>query len=265
MIEVQGLVKSFNGVEVLRGISFTARDGEIAGLIGPNGAGKTTTLRMLYTVLRPDCGRALVDGHDAATDRLAVQKRIGVLPDNRGLYPRLTAREHVRYFGKLHGLSGPELEGRIDRLVKRLGMEGFANRHSKGYSNCQALKVALARALVHEPANVMLDEPTNGLDIPSSRAVRELIREIRDQGRCVLFSSHIMGEVEALCDRIIVISDGMIVADGSPEELRQATGEVESGEVFRATVRRAEARAGVGAEVVAGAKANTMPGNAGGA
>ena len=125
MIEVQGLVKSFNGVEVLRGISFTARDGEITGLIGPNGAGKTTTLRMLYTVLRPDCGRALVDGHDAATDRLAVQKRIGVLPDNRGLYPRLTAREHVRYFGKLHGLSGPELEGRIDRLVKRLGMEDF--------------------------------------------------------------------------------------------------------------------------------------------
>jgi sodium transport system ATP-binding protein len=238
MIEVQGLRKSFNGVEVLRGIDFSARDGEITGLIGPNGAGKTTTLRMLYTVLRPDDGHALVDGHDAVTDRLAVQRRIGVLPDNRGLYPRLTAREHVRYFGRLHGLGGNDLEARIDRLIERLGMADFADRRAKGYSKGQTLKVALARALVHEPANVMLDEPTNGLDIASSRAVRELIMEIRDQGRCVLFSSHIMGEVEALCDRIIVISDGRIVADGTPEELRQATGEGDLEEVFLATVNQ---------------------------
>ena len=236
MIEVQGLRKSFNGVEVLRGIEFTARDGEITGLIGPNGAGKTTTLRLLYTVLKPDGGRALVDGHDTATNRLAVQRRIGVLPDNRGLYPRLTAREHVRYFGRLHGLGGDELEGRIDRLMARLDMADFADRRSKGYSKGQTLKVALARALVHEPANVMLDEPTNGLDIASSRAVRTLIREIRDQGRCVLFCSHIMSEVEALCDRIIVISDGLIVADGAPDELRQATGQGDLEEVFLAAV-----------------------------
>jgi sodium transport system ATP-binding protein len=236
MIEVQGLRKSFNGTEVLHGIDFTARDGEITGLIGPNGAGKTTTLRMLYTVLRADGGRALVDGHDASIDRLQVQKRIGVLPDNRGLYPRLTAREHVRYFGRLHGLGGMELEARIDRLIDRLGMADFADRRSKGYSKGQTLKVALARALVHEPSNVMLDEPTNGLDIASSRAVRELIREIRDQGRCVLFSSHIMGEVEALCDRIIVISDGLIVADGKPDELRQSTGQGNLEEVFLAAV-----------------------------
>lgn len=236
MIEVQGLRKSFNDVEVLRGIVFTARDGEITGLIGPNGAGKTTTLRLLFTVLKPDGGRALVDGHDTVTDRLAVQRRIGVLPDNRGLYPRLTAREHVRYFGRLHGLGGDELEGRIDRLMARLDMADFADHRSKGYSKGQTLKVALARALVHEPANVMLDEPTNGLDIASSRAVRTLIREIRDQGRCVLFCSHIMSEVEALCDRIIVISDGLIVADGAPEELRQATGQGDLDEVFLAAV-----------------------------
>ncbi len=244
MIEVRGLRKSFNKIGVLRGIDFTARNGEITGLIGPNGAGKTTTLRMLYTVLRPDGGQAFVDGHDANTERLTVQRRIGVLPDNRGLYPRLTAREHVRYFGRLHGLGGPELEGRIDRLMERLGMEDFADRRSKGFSKGQTLKVALARGLVHEPANVILDEPTNGLDIGSSRAVRELIREIRDQGRCVLFSSHIMGEVEALCDRIIVISDGLIVADGKPEELRQATGKGDLEEVFLATVRQAEAASG---------------------
>ncbi len=240
MIEVQGLRKSFNGVEVLRGINFTARDGEITGLIGPNGAGKTTTLRMLYTVLRPDSGRAVVDGFDVAKDRIEVQRRIGVLPDNRGLYPRLTAREHVRYFGRLHGMNGTELEDRIDRLMERLVMEDVADRRSKGFSKGQTLKVALARALVHEPANVILDEPTNGLDIASSRAVRELIREIRDQRRCVLFSSHIMGEVEALCDRIIVISDGLIVADGEPEELRQATGRGDLEEVFLATVMAAE-------------------------
>ncbi|MBT6426301.1 MAG: ATP-binding cassette domain-containing protein, partial [Rhodospirillaceae bacterium] len=142
MIEVQGLRKSFNGTEVLRGIDFSARDGEITGLIGPNGAGKTTTLRMLYTVLRPDSGRALVDGIDVSRERLEVQRRIGVLPDNRGLYPRLTAREHVRYFGRLHGLGGAELEGRINRLIERLGMEDFADRRSKGYSKGQTLKVA---------------------------------------------------------------------------------------------------------------------------
>ena len=244
MIEVRGLRKSFNGVEVLRGIDFMARDGQITGLIGPNGAGKTTTLRMLYTVLRPDSGQALVDGHDASLERLEVQRRIGVLPDNRGLYPRLTAREHVRYFGRLQGLDGADLEARIDRLIDRLGMTEFADRRAKGYSKGQTLKVALARALVHEPANVMLDEPTNGLDIASSRAVRDLIREIRDQGRCVLFSSHIMSEVEALCDRIVVISDGRIVADGVPEELRQATGQADLEEVFMAAVTQ-----GTGANV----------------
>jgi len=232
VIVVEGLTKSFRNVQAVRGVSFVARDGEITGLIGPNGAGKTTTLRVLYTVLKPDSGRALVDGHDSVTERFAVQSRIGVLPDNRGLYPRLTAREHVRYYGRLHGLGGPDLERRIDRLFEQLGMADIADRRAKGFSKGQTLKVALARAMVHEPHNMMFDEPTNGLDIASSRAVRQLIRGMKEQGRCVLFSSHIMAEVEALCDRLVVIAEGRVVAAGTPAELRQLTGQRDLEEVF---------------------------------
>jgi sodium transport system ATP-binding protein len=240
VIVVDNLSKAFRSVQAVGGVSFVARDGEITGLIGPNGAGKTTTLRILYTVLKPDGGRALVDGHDSVTERFAVQRRIGVLPDNRGLYPRLTAREHVRYYGRLHGLNGPVLERRIDTLLERLGMQDIADRRAKGFSKGQTLKVALARALVHEPHNVMLDEPTNGLDIASSRAVRQLIREMRDQGRCILFSSHIMAEVEALCDRLVVIAEGRVVAEGTPAELRQMTGQRDLEEVFLRAVAGGE-------------------------
>lgn len=240
MIAVEGLWKAFRSVQAVRDLSFLARDGQITGLIGPNGAGKTTTLRILYTVLKPDRGRALVDGHDSVTERFAVQRRIGVLPDNRGLYPRLTAREHIRYYGRLHGMAGNALENRIEVLLERLGMADIADRRAKGFSKGQTLKVALARALVHEPHNVMLDEPTNGLDIASSRAVRQLIRDMRDQGRCILFSSHIMAEVEALCDRLVVIADGRVMAEGTPAELRQLTGHQDLEEVFlRAVDRRA--------------------------
>lgn len=236
MIEVKDVSKSFGQFEALHGVSFSARDGEITGLIGPNGAGKTTTLRVLYTVLRPDQGHARVDGFDAVEQRQEVQRRIGVLPDNRGLYPRLTAREHVRYYGRLHGMPGPALEARIQELMVQLEMEDIADRRAKGFSKGQTLKVALARALVHEPHNVMFDEPTNGLDISASRAVRGLIRGIRDEGRCVLFCSHIMPEVEALCDRIVVIAEGRVVADGTPEELRREAGQRDLEEVFLTTV-----------------------------
>ncbi len=236
MIEVKDVTKSFGSFEALHGVSFTARDGEITGLIGPNGAGKTTTLRILYTVLRPDQGHAVIDGFDAVQQRQEVQRRIGVLPDNRGLYPRLTAREHVRYYGRLHGMDKPVLEARIDELMQQLEMEDIADRRTKGFSKGQTLKVALARALVHEPHNVMFDEPTNGLDISASRAVRALIRSIRDEGRCVLFCSHIMPEVEALCDRIVVIAEGRVVADGTPDELRREAGQRDLEEVFLATV-----------------------------
>jgi sodium transport system ATP-binding protein len=234
MIEADSLRKTFRAVHALDGLSFTARDGEVTALVGPNGAGKTTTLRILYTVMRPDQGTARIDGLDTVTDRLAAQRRIGALADTRGLYPRLTAREHIRYFGRLHGLDGSGLEKRIDVLLDRLDMGEFADRRAKGFSKGQSLKVALARALVHEPANVMLDEPTSGLDIASSRTVRELIAEVRDQGRCVLFCSHVMAEVAALSDRLVVISDGRAVAQGSPDELRQRTGEEDLEDVFLA-------------------------------
>ncbi len=224
MIEVEDLRKAFGKVKALDGCSFTAADGEVTGLIGPNGAGKTTMLRILYTVMRPDSGSARIDGFDSVTQRRRVQSRIGVLPDTRGLYPRLSAREHVRYFGRLHGIEGRELERRIERLIELFAMADFADRPAKGYSKGQVRKVALARALVHEPRNLLLDEPTNGLDTASSRAIHGLIRDIRAEGRCVLFCSHIMGEVAAISDRIVVISRGRIVAWGTQEELLRRTG-----------------------------------------
>ncbi len=236
MMEVNGLHKSFKDLHALRGVNFIAQDGEITGLIGPNGAGKTTTLRMLYTVMSPDAGEAKVDGYNALSQRLEVQKRIGVLPDNRGLYPRLTAREHIRYFGRLHGLRGHMLEDRVNELIRDLDMDDIADRRTKGFSKGQTMKVALARAMVHDPQNLMFDEPTNGLDIAASRAVRELIKSLRDKGRCILFSSHIMQEVEALCDRIAVIAQGRIVAFGTPAELRQQTGHEALEDVFMKTV-----------------------------
>ena len=236
MIEVEGLVKSFKAVHALRGVNFCAGDGEITGLIGPNGAGKTTTLRIIYTVLKPDSGSARIDGFDTSRSARDVQRRIGVLADSRGLYPRLTAREHVRYFGRLHGLAGAALESRIDELVHMLDMGDIADRRTKGFSKGQTMKVALARALVHDPHNVLLDEPTNGLDVGAARAVRHLIRRIRDEGRCVLFSSHIMAEVEQLCDKLVVVDHGVVLADGSIDDLRRSTGKHDLEEAFmRAT------------------------------
>ncbi|NQV98580.1 MAG: ATP-binding cassette domain-containing protein [Rhodospirillales bacterium] len=232
MIEVQSLKKSFNDVVALAGIDFTARDGEVTGLIGPNGAGKTTALRIIYTVMKANSGSVLVDGFDTARQRLAVQRRIGVLPDGRGLYPRLTAREHIRYYGRLHGLAAADLEQRINTLCDILTMHEFIDRRAKGFSKGQTRKVTLARALVHEPHNLLLDEPTNGLDIASSRAVHGLIRSIRDQGRCVLFCSHIMSEVAAICDRIVVIAQGHIVASGTVPELMTQTGRENLEDVF---------------------------------
>lgn len=236
MIEVQDIYKSFREVHAVQGVSFKAPDGQITGLIGPNGAGKTTMLRILYTLLKPDRGRARVDGFDTVDQARQVQRQIGVLPDVRGLYPRLTAREHVRYFGRLHGINGSRLDDRIDKLIVTLDMAEFADRRAKGFSRGQQLKVALARALVHQPSNVLLDEPTNGLDVASSRAVRELIRQIRNEGRCVLFSSHIMQEVATLCDRVIVVSQGAVVHDGTLEGLLEATGCTDMEEAYLVAV-----------------------------
>ncbi len=221
MITAENLRKSFGTKRAVAGVSFTARDGEITGLLGPNGAGKTTTLRMLYTLLRPDQGRVLIDGFDAAVQPLEVRRRLGVLPDARGLYRRLTARENISYFAALQGLDAATTQRRIQILCEALSMQEIADRAAEGFSQGERLKTALARAIVHDPANVVLDEPTNGLDVMSTRSLREFLRALKKQGRCVLFSTHIMQEVTALCDRVVVISNGEVVADGTPETLRE--------------------------------------------
>jgi sodium transport system ATP-binding protein len=232
MIVVEGLRKQFGHVAAVQDVSFVARDGTVTGLLGPNGAGKTTTLRMLSGLMRPDAGRIAVDDVDVARDPAGAQRAMGILPDSRGLYPRLTAREHVRYFGELQGLDAPTIQERSALLLRELGLDAIADRRVAGFSQGERTKVALARALVHAPRNVILDEPTNGLDVMSTRAVRALIRSLRADGRCVLFSSHIMQEVSALCDRIVVIAHGTVVADGVPEDLRRQTGRADLEDAF---------------------------------
>jgi sodium transport system ATP-binding protein len=229
MIEVHDLHKSFatktGPVKAVQGVGFTARDGEITGLLGPNGAGKTTTLRMLYTLMTPDAGTVSVDGFDSVRQAEAVRRRLGVLPDARGVYKRLTARENIAYFGKLHGLSDAQIAARTAALSAALGMEDVLDRQAEGFSQGQRTKTAIARALVHDPRNVILDEPTNGLDVMTTRGLREFLRQLRGEGRCVIFSSHIMQEVAALCDRIVVIAKGRVMAAGTPDELRAQFGE----------------------------------------
>ncbi|KQX97634.1 ABC transporter [Rhodanobacter sp. Root480] len=232
MIEVKDLHKAFGDVRAVDGVGFSARDGEITGLLGPNGAGKTTTLRMLYTLMTPDRGQVLVDGIDAAVDPLAVRRRLGVLPDARGLYKRLTARENIDYFARLQGLPDDELRTRREALVQALEMGDIADRRTEGFSQGQRVKTAIARALIHDPGNVILDEPTNGLDVMATRALRQFMLKLRAEGRCVLFSSHIMQEVGALCDRIVVIARGRVVADETPDALRAQTGEANLEDAF---------------------------------
>jgi sodium transport system ATP-binding protein len=224
MIEVQNLSKSFGKLKAVQNVSFSAANGQITGLLGPNGAGKSTTLRMLYTLLKPDSGLARIDGFDITQSPLDVQTRIGVLSDAQGIYERLTTRENIRYFGQLHGMGEQELEMRMDELMVMLEMQSIADRRTKGFSTGERLKVAIARALVHDPGNVLLDEPTNGLDVKSTRAMRQFVRKLRDDGKCVILTSHIMQEVSALCDQIIIISNGIIAAQGTPDELLQKTG-----------------------------------------
>jgi len=236
VILLSDVKKGFGAVQALRGVSFEVPDGRITGLLGPNGAGKTTALRIVYGVMAPDAGRASVDGVDLATDRLAAQRRLGVLAHAQGLYPRLTAREHVAYAGRLHGLGGAALERRIDALVELLDLRDFVDRRTDGFSQGQKLKVALARALVHDPRNVVLDEPTSGLDVAGTRAVRAVLKRLRDEGRCILFSTHVMQEVAALCDRVVVIARGTVVADGPPDELRQRTGQASLEDAFVAAI-----------------------------
>ena len=227
MIQIDAVSKSFGKrgeICAVRDVSFNAPDGQITGLLGPNGAGKTTLLRMLATLIVPDAGTASIGGFDVVRDRTSVRENIGVLSDARGLYPRLTARENIRYYGMLHGLSGAELDARIAVLVHALGLDALADRRTQGFSQGEKMKVAIARALVHDPATILLDEPTNGLDIMSVRALREQLRQLRGEGRCLLFSSHVMQEVAALCDRIVILGAGRVVAVGTAAELIAQSG-----------------------------------------
>ncbi len=232
MMEAKDLHKSFKDVLALSGLSFCASDGRVTGLLGPNGAGKTTALRILYTALRPSKGSALVDGVDTQEDPRAVQRSIGVLPHNHGLYPRLTAREHILYFGRLHGQDERVLSKHAEELIRLLDMEDIADRRTAGFSEGQRVKVAIARALVHQPKNVILDEPTSGLDVMSTRAMRDFVRRLRDEGRCVLFSSHVMQEVSALCDDIVVLARGRVALQGTPSELCAMTGQANLEDAF---------------------------------
>jgi sodium transport system ATP-binding protein len=240
VIEVQDLCKSFGAIHAVDGVSFTARDGQITGLLGPNGAGKTTSLRMLYTLMRPDRGSIRVDGIDAAARPAEVRRRLGVLPDARGLYRRLTARENVEYFAMLHGLAPAQARANCSALLRRLQMEDLADRRTEGFSQGERVKTAIARALVHDPRNVVLDEPANGLDVMATRGLRELLRSLRAEGRCVLLSTHLMQEVAALCDRVVIIAQGRVVADGTPEELRERSGQPNLEEAFMRIIGAAE-------------------------
>ncbi|HEY5654295.1 MAG TPA: ATP-binding cassette domain-containing protein [Woeseiaceae bacterium] len=240
MIVVNDIEKSFGAVRAVRGVSFTAPNGKITGLLGPNGAGKSTTLRVLYTVLKPDAGSAIIDGVDVVDNALEARRLIGALPHGAGLYPHLSARENIAYYGRLCGLDGERLEQRVEALIEQLDIRDFADRRTKGFSQGQRTKVALARALVHEPPNIILDEPSNGLDVMATRALRELIRELRAAGRCVLFSSHVMQEVAALCDEIVIIAAGQVAMQGSADEIRARTGHDDLEEAFVAALGRVE-------------------------
>lgn len=224
MIEVRGIRKEFGKVVAVDDVSFVAEDGKITALLGPNGAGKTTTLRVITSVFPPDRGQVKVDGKDTKDDPTLARTRIGLLSDNRGLYTRLTSRENVRYFGRLHGLEGGALEARIDSLVKLLDMADIDNRRTDGFSLGQKLKVAIARALVHDPPNLLLDEPTAGLDVMTTRAMRDVVIRLKEAGKCVVFSSHVMQEVARLADRVVVIARGQVRVDATPDELRAQTG-----------------------------------------
>ena len=232
MIEAQRLNKRFGTVNAAREISFTARDGEITGLLGANGAGKSTCLRMLYGVLTPDSGKACIDGIDISGETSKARAHLGVLPHAAGLYNNLTARENIAYFGALHGMSARKLRTRTEELAHALGMQSFIERRVKGFSQGQRIKVALARALVHDPGNVVLDEPTNGLDVMAIRNLREMLLALKAQGRCVLFSSHVMQEVAALCDRVVIIGRGRVLADATVQEIRERSGTATLEEAF---------------------------------
>ena len=232
MIEVEGLTKRFGDAVAVDDVSFTVRPGEVFGLLGPNGAGKTTTLRLLCTVLRPTAGFASVGGFDTVREAAAVRRAVGFLSANTGVYDRMTARELVTYYGRLYGLSGAKLDDRLDELFAALDMTDFQHKRGGQLSTGMKQKVSIARALVHDPQVLIFDEPTNGLDVLVQRAVLRSIADLRGRGKTILFSTHVMSEVEKLCDRVAVMARGRIVAAGTLPELRQKYGQDDLEELF---------------------------------
>jgi len=240
MIRVDRLHKYFGEIKAVQGVSFTADNGKITGLLGPNGAGKSTTLRILYTVLKPDSGTATIDGVDVVTDSLAARARIGTLPHGSGLYPHLTARENIAYYAKLYGMPKDTIDGAVQMVIDQLDINDFADRRTKGFSHGQKTKVSLARSLVHGPQNVILDEPSTGLDVMATRSLREFIRELKRAGKCVLFSSHVMQEVAALCDEIVIIASGQVALHDTADGIRSATGCDDLEDAFVKAIRMVE-------------------------
>ncbi len=232
MIEINNLAKKFGDVQALDGLSFSAKDGEITGLLGPNGAGKTTCLRTLYGLLKADSGSAIIDNIDVAQQPILARQKLGIFPDKFGLYERLTAYEQIDYFASIHGLTGEHKKQAIEQVLTDLKMHELAHRKTQGFSQGQRMKVTLAQSLVHQPQNFVLDEPTRGLDVMSTRILREHLSKFKAKGHCILFSSHVMQEVAALCDRVIIVANGKLAAQGTPEELCELAGESQLEEAF---------------------------------
>lgn len=224
MIQVRHLSKSFDRVAAVRDVSFDAPDGAITGLLGRNGAGKTTTLRMLSGLLRPGRGTVRIDGVALADNQRLAREEVGALLDHQGLYARLSAREHLAYFGRLRGLTSTALAQRVSDVLATLGLEPIADRRAGGFSQGERTKVALGCAMIHQPRHLLLDEATNGLDIPTVRSVRQLLKQLRDRGTCIVFSSHVIGDVQDLCDRLVFVANGAVVAEGTPDEVQRRAG-----------------------------------------
>jgi sodium transport system ATP-binding protein len=238
MIQVTNLRKRFGAVQAVDDISFTAPDGRITGILGENGAGKTTTLSVICGLVPPDAGVVQLDGDErSGAER---RRRLGALLDHKGLYDRLTARENIAYFGALHALSGTTLEARVQDVLMLLGLEAIADRWTAGYSQGERMKVALGRAIVHSPSHLILDEPTNGLDIPTVHGVRDILRGMKDRGTCIIFSSHVLEDVRALCDQIVVIARGRVVASGDVSQICRSTGRASLEDAFLALTGRVE-------------------------
>jgi sodium transport system ATP-binding protein len=244
MIRADGIQKSFGNVQAVKSVTFEAYDGQVTGLLGPNGAGKSTSLRMIYGLVAPDEGKTFIDDICVATEPQKARRKLGALPDAHGLYPRLTARENISYFGQLHGMSKQEIKKRIEELEVLLGMSEFIDRAVSGFSQGQRMKVSIARAIVHNPPNVILDEPTNGLDVMATRAMRDVILQMKKEGRCVLFSSHIMQEVAALCDRLVIIVGGKSVFVGSVDALQKEYPDMNLEDAFVDIVERSQDQSG---------------------